>query len=92
MSKRLSYDEFVRQAILKLRTGNYKGIHSVYSGFNEAFKNYFEGEAPVKITTKLAKEGKIVIRPARGGVVLYLPEDAPQLDRGKQALKKMGLL
>ena len=92
MSKKLSYEEFVKQAILKLRTGNYKGLHSVYSGFNEGFKKYFDGEDPIKITNKLANEGKIVIRPARGGVVLYLQEDAPQLDRGKQALKKMGLL
>jgi len=29
MVKKLSYEEFVRQAILKLREGNYKGIHSV---------------------------------------------------------------
>lgn len=92
MSKKLSHEEFIKQAILKLRTGNYKGIHSVYSGFNQAFKNYFEGEDPIKVTTRLAEEGKIIIRPARGGVVLYLPEDAPQLDRGKQVLKKMGLL
>jgi hypothetical protein len=34
MAEKLSYEEFVRQAILKLRTGDFKGIHSVYSGFN----------------------------------------------------------
>jgi hypothetical protein len=92
MTEKLSYEEFVRKAIIKLRTGKYKGIHSVYSGFNEAFKKYFNGEDPVKITNQLAKEGKIVIRPAKGGVVLYLPEDAPTTSRGDEALKKMGLL
>lgn len=91
MTEKLSYEEFVKQAILKLRTGEYKGIHSVYSGFNEAFKKYFDGEDPIKITNKLAKEGKLVIRPAKGGVVLYLQGDAPQI-MGDQALKKMGLL
>jgi len=92
MAERLSHEEFVKQAILKLRTGNYKGIHSVYSGFNEAFKKYYEGQDPVKATNQLAAEGKIIIRPARGGVVLYLTDDAPNVTRGEQALKKMGLM
>ena len=91
MAEKLSYEEFVKQAILQLRTGEYGGIHSVYSGFNEAFKKYFDGENPVEITNQLAKEGKLAIRPAKGGVVLYLPDDAPQI-MGDQALKKMGLL
>lgn len=90
MTKKLSHEEFVKQAILKLRTDNFKGIHSVYSGFNEAFKQYFDGEDPIKITTSLAEEGKIVIRPTRGGVALYFPGEAPQT-RGENALKKMGL-
>ena len=92
MTEKLSYEEFVKQAILKLRAGNYRGIHTVYSGFNIAFKKYFDGEDPVKITNKLAEEGKIVIRPTKGGVVLYLPDDAPQMVRADHALKKMGLV
>ena len=37
-------------------------------------------------------EGKIVIRPVKGGVMLYLPEDAPiARDAAEDALKKMGL-
>lgn len=72
---KLSEEEFFRRAIRKLR-GNYKGIHSVYSGFNQAFKQYF-GTNPVETTQKLVQEGKISIRPVKGGVVLYLPEDTP---------------
>ncbi len=89
---KLSYEEFVKKAIVSLRRDNYKGIHTVYSGFNEAFKKYFEGDDPIKITNRLADEGKIVIRPVRGGVMLYLPEEAPA-DRTKaeDALGKMGL-
>jgi hypothetical protein len=91
MSEKLSYEEFVRQAILKLRTGNYKGIHTVYSGFNEAFRKYFDGADPIAATTQLATEKKIVIRPVKGGVMLYLPEDIPQTSKAEQVLKKMGL-
>lgn len=82
---KLSEEEFVRKAIKKLR-GNYKGIHSVYSGFNNAFQEYF-GTNPVATTQRLAKEGKIVIRPVKGGVILYLPEDVP--NRTENVLNKI---
>jgi hypothetical protein len=92
MAEKLSYEEFVKKAIVSLRKEGYKGIHSVYSGFNNAFKKYFNGENPVEVTNKLAQQGKIVLRPVKGGVMLYLPEDAPQTrDAGDEALKKMGL-
>ncbi len=92
MSDRLSPEEFIRLAVVRLRNGNFKGIHSVYSGFNEAFKKYFEGTDPVQVTTEFAGAGKLVIRPAKNGVMLYLPEDAPQGDRADRALRKMGLI
>jgi hypothetical protein len=92
MSERLSHEEFIRKAIVSLRKEGFKGIHSVFSGFNNAFKKYFEGENPVEVTNKLAEENKIVIRPVKGGVMLYLPEDAPaSRDSADEALKKMGL-
>jgi len=71
----LGEEEFIRRAILALRKPPYRGIHSVYSGFNEAFRKYF-GRDPVEATTRLAREGRLVIRPVRGGVMLFLPEDA----------------
>lgn len=92
MSEKLSHEEFVKKAIVSLRKEGYKGIHSVYSGFNNAFKKYFDGENPVEVTNKLAQEGKIVIRPVKGGVMLYLPEEAPvSKDTADEALKKMGI-
>ena len=92
MAEKLSHEEFIRKAVTTLRKEGYKGIHTVYSGFNEAFKKYFDGEDPVKATTELARQGKIVIRPARGGVMLYLPEDAiSPADTASDTLKKMGL-
>jgi hypothetical protein len=92
MAERLSYEEFVRKAIVSLRKEGFKGIHTVFSGFNEAFKKYFDGENPVEVTNRLAQEGKIVLRPVKGGVMLYLPEEAPApKGSGDEALRKMGI-
>ena len=93
MNKKISPEEFVRLAIQRLRSEPYRGIHSVYSGFNEAFKKYYGGQDPVEFTNGLAENGKVVIRPMKGGVVLYLPEEAPEIkSRADEALKKMGLM
>lgn len=91
MEEKLSHEEFIKRAIVSLRKEGFKGIHSVYSGFNEAFKKYFNNENPVEVTNGLAAEGKIVIRPVKGGVMLYMPEDAPGSGSAEQVLKKMGL-
>lgn len=88
--ERLSQAEFVKKAIVTLRKSPYKGIHSVYSGFNEAFRSYFN-EDPIKWTTQLAAEGTIETRLARRGIMLYLPGEAPERSTGKDVLKKMGL-
>ncbi len=83
---KLSEEEFVVRAIEKLRKPPYKGIHSVYSGFNSAFKEYF-GTNPIETTQRLAQQGKIVTRPVKGGAMLYLPQDAPQT--AEDALSKI---
>jgi len=92
MKSKLGPEEFVKLAIARLRLENYKGIHSVYSGFNDAFKSYFDGANPIDATGELARTGKIVLRPVKGGVMLFLPGDGPEMNRGDMALKKMGLL
>jgi len=86
MGKKLTEYEFVARAIKKLRKQPYKGIHSVYSGFNQAFREYFNGD-PVEATSKLAQEGKIATRPVKGGAILYLPEDAPSTTGSTGVLK-----
>ncbi len=91
MEERLSHEEFVKKAIVSLRKDGYKGIHTVYSGFNEALKKYFAGDNPIEVTNNLAKEGKIAIRPVKGVVMLYLPEEAPRASTAEETLKKMGL-
>ena len=67
-----------------------RGIHSVYSGFNEAFREYF-GEDPIQITQELASQGKIETRFVKGGVMIYLPSEAPtsRSQLGKAALSKI---
>ena len=74
--KKLTEEEFILEAIKKLRKEPYKGIHSVYSGFNEAFRKYF-GSNPVDVTSQLATEGKIEVRPFKGGAMLFLHGEAP---------------
>lgn len=92
MTDRLTPEAFITRAIERLRLPDQKGIHTVFSGFNEAFREYFPGEDPVAWTKKLAGEGKLVVRPVKGGAMLYLAEDAPKGSaRGRDALRKMGL-
>ena len=93
MSTKLTKEEFVIDAIKKLRdTNRSQGIHSVYSGFNAAFKSYF-GEEARPTTDKMVSEGKLVVQPRKGGVMMYLPGEAPAMSdgSGEAALAKMGL-
>lgn len=71
----LTPEQFVLRAIERLRKPPYKGIHSVFSGFNQAFRDYFPLLDPVEVTNQLAKDGKIVMRPAKKGVILYRAGD-----------------
>lgn len=68
--EKLSEEEFVLKAIKKLRTKNFRGIHVVYSGFNEAFRKYFNAD-PIESIKKLEEKGVVVTRPVKGGVMLY---------------------
>lgn len=76
MSEKLSKEDFVLQAIKNLRTEKSKGIHVKYSGFNSAFKEYFEEEARPTVD-KMVAEGKLHKRFRKGGVMIYLPGEAP---------------
>ena len=87
----LSVEQFVDLAVTKLRNGNYKGIHAVYSGFNAAFRKYFPELDPVVEVQKLVDEGKYVTRPVKGGVTIYRAGDVETPIDDKKALEKMGL-
>jgi hypothetical protein len=84
--RKLTEEEFVLQAIKKLRKEPFRGIHSVYSGFNEAFRKYF-GTNPVEATSRLAAEGKLETRPFKGGAMLFLPGEAPKRPSAEEIIQ-----
>jgi hypothetical protein len=73
---------FIMKAIDRLRTDRSRGIHSVYSGLNAAFRLKF-GADPVAVTSQMARDGLIQLRPVRGGVMLYLSGEAPTGEESK---------
>ena len=82
---------FTILAIERLRTAKFKGINTVHSGYDVAFRAYF-GKAPDADLVGLVKRGKLVTRDAKSGAMLYKPGDAPVVKATAQsALAKMGL-
>lgn len=89
-SQKLTVEEFVLRAIDRLAQSGRTTIHTVYSGFNEAFRTYFPELDPVKEVQRLTDEGKIVSRLARGGAVIGKPGAFAKVSSSK-TLQKMGL-
>jgi hypothetical protein len=99
MAEKLTKEQFTLRALDTLPKGEsasgkvYKGVHTVYQGFNEAFRTYFPDSDPVAWIKEAAKAGLVVTIPTKGGVRFYKPEDAPAV-AGRDALAvlaKMGL-
>ena len=92
---KISWAEFVRKAIVALRKGEYKGIHSVYSGFQDAACKYFgvPKQTVWAELDKLAESDTINTHRAKGGVMIYLPGEAPirEDNKGEKALASMGI-
>jgi hypothetical protein len=60
----------------------YKGIHSVYSGFNTLLRDYYGKDFDVVgVCNELAKRKVIVTVPTKGGCTIYLPKDAPRNEK-----------
>jgi hypothetical protein len=89
-NRSLSEEEFVMEGIKRLRKDPYKGIHSVFSGLNDAFRKHFNKD-PIEFTSKMASEGKVEIIPIRKGkgVMLYLPGEGPRGRKTEEALKRI---
>lgn len=85
---KLTPEAIARTLIIEGRKRNknpeYKGVHVVFSGFNEAFRTYFgyTKEKSREVLDSLKAAGKIAIIPCRGGAMAYLPEDAPKPEEG----------
>ena len=95
-TQQMTHLEFIQKAFDTLRkTGKdgrqYAGLHTVYSGFNEAFRKYFPKDDPIKVTARLKESGELNVRPCQGGAMIYMGEFTPE-DGGDTALKAMGLV
>lgn len=78
--------QFVKASVPLLRKSTeYKGIHTVYSGFNTHFKDMFPGCDVRLVTRALEKEQLIALVPTRGGVMLYLWDNKPESYAGPAA-------
>lgn len=84
----LSEIEFIRKAIKQLREQPNKGIHNKYSGFNDAFREYFDKD-PLEALQRFEKQGKVVKEPVRDGWMLYLPSDAPEKSITQRTIEKI---
>jgi hypothetical protein len=78
---------FVLNAIHNLRKSGYLGIHAVFSGFNQAFRDYY-GEDPIAEVDKLMKQGVVLVQPVKGGVMLYDYEEYKKSGRAKRPDQK----
>lgn len=70
--------EFTLTYIRTHRKSPTTGIHSRYSNFNQEFRVKFPDADPITYTQKLRDEGTLVIRPCKGGAVLF--ERTPDLE------------
>ena len=70
---KLAPEAFVRAAIQDSCDQGWLGCHTIYSGFDEAYRAYF-GTDPDDVLAQMEKDGIIRIRDARNGVgkMLYL--------------------
>ena len=85
--RKLNKKIFVLRAIHTIRTKNYLGIHAVFSGFNKAFKDYYN-EDPIPEVEKLVKEGIVIRTPVRGGVMLYDAEEYKKSNFNRKSKEK----
>ena len=80
-SETMPVEEFVVRAIKSLRREPWKGIHTVFSGLNEAIRKLYDLD-PVQVTKKLEADGVIEIRGAKRGATVYLQGEAPARGMG----------
>jgi hypothetical protein len=84
----MTQEEFILKAIEKLPTPGKKGIHTVFSGFNNAFREYFKGADPIKATQAAAAKGLITTFPVKKGAMLYKAGEGPK-NNGADVLAKI---
>lgn len=75
LERRTEIGVFMLVAYKMLRADNPKGgkhesVHTVWTGFNEAFREFFPDEDAIACQKEFAKNGLIVTSPFRGGALL----------------------
>jgi hypothetical protein len=89
---KITQEDFVFLAIRTLPKPGKSTVHTVYSGFNEAFRKHFgEGSDPIQTVNDMHTAGKIAFRIARGGAIIGLPGSIENQGSANGALIKMGL-
>lgn len=91
MTQKLTVEEFVFRAIEKLAPEGKQTIHTVFSGFNEAFREYFPGQDPIEEVKKLHEAGKISFGLRRGGAIIAPPGVIAPVQKSRETLAKMGV-
>lgn len=77
---KLNREEFVLEAIRKLRSEKQKGLCTGLTGLEGAFKNQYGEKADlVKTCSKMQTDGRLIMRSKgdTGHYMIYLPEEAP---------------
>lgn len=72
-----------------MRKPPYFGIHVVFSGFNEAFRSYYE-EDPIAEVEKLVADKVVVRQPVKGGVMLYDYDEYQKIESFPSGKEKRG--
>lgn len=98
---KVSVGEFFARFIpLKRNAEKSKGVHSVYSGANNTLCAYYEitgtkeerTKQVIALVNEAEAKGEIEVRPARGGVMIFLPGEAYKISpKADQTLADMGL-
>jgi hypothetical protein len=82
-NNKIGMEQFFKQALCEFRKlhpdAKSKGMHAVFSGFNESLREYygFNQEQGIAAMNRLVEQGKVVSIPRKKGPMLYLPGDAP---------------
>ncbi len=91
-AQRITPEEFVFLAIQRLPEPGKSTIHTVFSNFNQAFRQYFGPDSdPVAVVNKMRDDGKIAFRIAKGGAIIGMPGSIKHQSTAGESLDKMGL-
>jgi hypothetical protein len=100
--QKVTVKEFLEKFIpLKRKADKSKGVHAVFSGLNTTLAEYYglpqakedRRAAVIALIEDAVERKECETRPCTGGVMVYLPGDAPAYGaKTDETLKAMGLI